>query len=215
MASNREVNPGLFLSAIVLVCIADQRAGQLISHVSFWTIMIPRLSKRRSRLHARLWLGFLTACLVSGGCSGGDDVTAFNVKTARELWAKAGIRDYDLEYTTAPANGHYVVEVRDGDVKKVEAVQPDETRIELHPGAPRYYSVDGIFLTIADELAQLDKPNPFERPKDTKIIMKFKPNVKLGYPEWYHRDIMGASASARIDVIRLTPTTPAASTAKK
>lgn len=142
-------------------------------------------------------------------------MTTVNIKSARELWAKAGIRDYDLEYTTAPANGHYLVTVHDSEVKKVDAIQPDGSRIELHPGAPRYYSVEGIFLTIADELAQLEKPNPFERPKGTKIIMKFKPNLKLGYPEWYHRDIMGATASARIDVVRLTPTIPASTTEKK
>ena len=36
--------------------------------------------------------------------------------------------------------------------------------------------------------------------------MKFKPNPALGYPEWYHRDILGtATASARIEVLKLTP----------
>ena len=91
-------------------------------------------------------------------------------------------------------------------VKKVESIQPDGARVELHPGAPRYYSVDGLFMTIADELAQLEKPNPFQQPKGTKIVMKFKTNPELGYPEWYRRDIMGASQNARIDVIKLTPT---------
>ena len=66
--------------------------------------------------------------------------------------------------------------VRDGQVKTVEAIQPGGARTALHPGAPRYYSIDGIFTTIADELAQLKKPNPFEQPKGTTIVMKFKPN---------------------------------------
>ena len=122
------------------------------------------------------WLGILAACLAGGRLLRGQDVTAEDIKAARELWSKAGIRDYDLEYTTAPANGHFLVTVRDGEVKKVEAIQPDGARIELHPGAPRYYSVDGLFVTIADELAQLEKPNPFEQPKGTKVVMKFKTN---------------------------------------
>jgi len=99
--------------------------------------------ERRQRLRRRLWLGILVACLASGGCSGGQEVTALGIKAARELWSKAGIRDYDLEYTTGPANGHFLVTVRDGEVKKVEAIQPGGARFELHPGAPRYYSVDG------------------------------------------------------------------------
>ena len=71
--------------------------------------------------------------------------------------------------------------VHDSEVKKVEAIQPGGTAIELHPGAPRYYSVDGLFVTIADELAQLEKPSPFEQPKGTKIVMKFKtePEARL------------------------------------
>jgi hypothetical protein len=192
-----------------VVCIAGHWAGQLIAHLSFWTIMIPRLSKRRSWLGACLWLGFVMACLAFGGCSGGDDVTAVNIKTARELWAKAGIRDYDLEYTTAPANGHFLVTVREGVVKKVEGIGPGGARNELHPGAPRYYSVDGIFTTIADELAQLSKANPFDLPKGTTIVMKFKTNPELGYTEWYRRDIMGTSQSARIDIVKLTRTAAA------
>lgn len=144
--------------------------------------------------------------MTAAGCSGGQAVTSENVEAARRLWTKAGIRDYDLEYTTAPSNGHFLVTVHDGEVKKIEAIGPGGARHELHPGAPRYYSVDGIFVTIADELAQLKKSTPFEQPKGTKIVMKFNTNSKLGYPEWYHRDIMGTSQSARIDVIRLTPT---------
>jgi hypothetical protein len=150
-------------------------------------------------------LGFLSTCLAFGGCSGGEVVTADGVKAARQLWSEAGIRDYDLEYTTAPANGHFLVTVRDSEVKKVEAVQPDGLRVMLHPGEPRYYSVDGLFVTIADELAQLEKATPFEQPAGTKILMKFKTHLKLGYPEWYRRDIMGTSLSAKIDVIKLTP----------
>jgi hypothetical protein len=169
-------------------------------------MMTIRPFERPPRLLRRLWLGILAAALAAAGCSGGQDVTADGIQAARQLWSKAGIRDYELEYTTAPANGHFLVTVRGGEVQRVESIQPGGARFDLKPGAPRYYSVDGLFVTIADELAQLEKPNPFEHPKGTKVLMKFKPNPELGYPEWYRRDIMGASQSARIDVIKLTPT---------
>ena len=45
--------------------------------------------------------------------------------------------------------------------------------------------------------------------------MKFKTNPELGYPEWYRRDIMGTSQSARIDVIKLTPTAAASKPEKE
>ena len=35
--------------------------------------------------------------------------------------------------------------------------------------------------------------------------MRFKPDPKLGYPNWYHRDVMGTSLSIAIDVVKLVP----------
>ncbi len=153
-------------------------------------------------------IGILAVYAASAGCSGGQNVTAENLEAARRLWTEAGIRDYDLEYTSGPNNDHYLTTVHDGEVKKVEGIQPGSRRIELHPGDPRFYSVDGLFLTIANELAQLKRATPFEQPPGTKIVMKFKTDPKLGYPEWYRRDIMGRSQNARIDVIKITRTAP-------
>ena len=167
-------------------------------------IMRHSLRERPLRPAMLFLLGVLTACSAAG-CSGGENVTSEKIAAARQLWSKAGIRDYDLEYTTAPASGHFLVTVRDGAVKKVEGIGPQGERTELRIAAPRYYSVDGIFTTIADELAQLTQAQPFDQPKGTTIVMKFKPNPELGYPEWYRRDIMGTSRSARIDIVRVTP----------
>ncbi len=163
-------------------------------------------SRERQCLRRVAFLVAVVAWAAAEGCSGGQTVTPENLDAARQLWAKAGIRDYDLEYTTAPADGHFLVTVRGGEVKKVEGIRPGGDRNELHPAAPRYYSVDGIFTTIADELAKLKEDKPFDQPKGTTIVMKFKTNPELGYPEWWHRDIMGASRSARIEIKKLTPT---------
>jgi hypothetical protein len=167
--------------------------------------MTLRLRKRPNSRRTAC-LGVLVACTAAAGCSGGQAVTAENLDAARQLWAKAGIHDYDLEYTTAPANGHFLVTVRNSEVKKVEGIGPGGERNELRPAEPRYYSVDGIFTTIADELLQLKKPNPFDQPTGTTIVLKFKTNPQLGYPEWWRRDIMGGTnRSARIDIVQLTP----------
>ena len=103
------------------------------------------------------------------------------------------------------------VTVRGGDVRKVESVQADGRRFVLNPSDTRFYSVDGLFLTIADELAQLKTDHPFGQPQGTKVVMRFKPDPKLGYPQWYRRDVMGTTQAIAIDVVKLVPV---ASTAK-
>ena len=95
--------------------------------------------------------------------------------------------------------------MRGGEVRKIESILPDGTRIVLKPADTRFYSVDGLFLTIADELAQLKTDHPFDQPKGTKVVMRFKPDPKLGYPHWYRRDVMGTSLSIAIDVVKLVP----------
>jgi hypothetical protein len=88
------------------------------------------------------------------GCAGGQQATPEAVEKAKQLWAKAGIRDYELEWTVAGAQtNHYDVIVRDGEVREIEAILPDGTRMPRKIPDNRYYSVDGLFLTIANELA--------------------------------------------------------------
>ena len=92
-------------------------------------------------------------------------------------------------------------------MRKVESVQTDGRRFELHPPETRFYSVDGLFLTIADELAQLKTEHPFGQPQGTRVVMRFKPDAKLGYPLWYRRDVMGTTLAIAIDVVKLVPVT--------
>jgi len=141
------------------------------------------------------------------GCAGGKEVTPEAIAAARRLWKQAGIPNYDLEWTvTGRNNAHYFVTVRGGEVRRLESVRPDGTRSKLPSHEPRYFGVDGLFLTMADELALLKTASPFSEPKGTKVVMRFEPDSKWGYPHWYRRDVLGASQGMRIDVIRLVPT---------
>ena len=141
------------------------------------------------------------------GCAGGEEVTPEALEAARRLWKHAGIHNYNMEWTvTGPNNAHYFVTVRDGEVRKLQSVRPDGARFELHSGQPRYFSVNGLFLTIANELALLKTERPFGQPKGTKVLLRFEPDSKWGYPHWYRRDVMGAPQGMRIDVVRLVPT---------
>jgi hypothetical protein len=139
-----------------------------------------------------------------GGCSAGVAVTPEALAQAKAAWARAGVRDYDLEWTSSGlATGHYAVTVRGGAVRKVESVAPDGRRFELHPAEPRFYGVDGLFTTIADELAQLKTPTPFGQPAGTKVAMRFTTDPELSYPRSYRRNVLGTSQGLAIDVIRL------------
>src|SRR3954466_1196379 len=99
----------------------------------------------RARCAARLGIPALLVFTI--GCAGGQDVTPEAVEPARRLWTQANIRDYDLDWSVrGPNNAHYFVTVRGGQVRKVEAVDRNGGKNELHPAETRFYSVDGLFL---------------------------------------------------------------------
>jgi Family of unknown function (DUF6174) len=161
---------------------------------------------RASRFRSFAISGILAIVCAIAGCAGGQQVTAEALEQAKQLWAKGGVHDYDLEWTVGGGQtNHYVVQVRDGKVSQIETIRSDGTRSLPKIPDTRYYSVDGLFLTIANELAQLKTDHPFDRPPGTQVVMRFKPDPKLGYPHWYHRDVMGTSLSIAIDVVKLVP----------
>ena len=85
--------------------------------------------------------------------------------------------------------------MRGGEVRKVESILPDGRRIVLKSFDTRYFSVDGLFLTMADYVAQLKNDHPSGESKAAQVVMRFKPDPKLGYPQWFRRDVMGSSQS--------------------
>ncbi len=147
--------------------------------------------------------------LIAGGCAGGQNVTPESVAEAKRVWTQAGIRDYDLDWSVrGPNNAHYSVTVRGGEVRKLESVQRDGRKVELHSADAQTFGVDGLFRTINDELALIQTDRPFDQPKGTRVVMRFQPDARLGYPRWYHRDVMGTSLSIAIEVNSLTPASP-------
>ncbi len=166
----------------------------------------PRL---RTRPCARLGLPVLLLAAV--GCGGGREVTPESVQAAKQLWARTGVRDYDLDWSVSGANNaHYLVTVRDGEVRKIESIQPDGRKVALRSAEAAMFGVDGLFRTMDRELAVCSKAErPFDQPKGTRVVMRFKPDDKLGYPHWYHRDVLGTPASMAIDVHAITRVPPA------
>ena len=144
------------------------------------------------------------------GCGGDQDVSPRTIRKARMSWEKARIRNYDLEWiTTGPQTGpggvQYAVAVRDGAVKSVEVVRPDGKKAAVHPARPEFYGVDGLFTTLEEEMAQLKTGDPFNAPRGTKVLLRFTPDAKLGYPRSYRRDVLTQPKGLTIDVVRFEP----------
>ena len=171
----------------------------------------PRIRRPAIGLTLVAMTGLAAVCLFAR-CSGGQSVTPEALAAARKVWAEAGIRDYDLEWSASgKMSAHYYVTVRQREVREVESIASDGRRTAVRlpdPSFYRFYGVDGLFTTIADELEQLKMDQPFGQPKGTKIVMRFTPDPKLGYPRFYRRDVLGTPQALAIDVIRLIPQGP-------
>lgn len=150
-------------------------------------------------------LALLLVLPMLAGCAGGQDVTPRAIRDARRLWDRAGIRDYDLEWTsTGLRSSHYRVTVRNARVESIESIYQGKG-FPVRPGNPEYYGVDGLFLTIEEELAQLQTAAPFGQAKGTKAVLRFTPDPRYGYPRSYRRDVLGTPQVLALDVTRFTP----------
>jgi hypothetical protein len=165
--------------------------------------------KTRTRRGSRPILSFTSLCLfLVSGCAGGEVVTAESIRAARARWEKADVRDYDLEWESSGlSKAHYVVSVRNGRVRSIESIAHDGRRREVTSPEPKFYGVDGLFMIISDELAQLEGETPFGKPKGTKAVLRFTPDPVLGYPRSYRRDVLGSPMPLAIDVVRFAPST--------
>lgn len=165
----------------------------------------------RLGFHARRCAFLALAIFAVAGCDSGQDVTTRAIANARRTWEHAGIRNYDLEWTSrGTRDEHYFVYVRDGKVQAVRRVARDPGTgkpivLTAHPADPSYYGVEGLFEVMDEELKLALDENPFGQPKGSRVVLKFTPDAKLGYPHDYRRDVSGAALSLAIDVLKFDP----------
>lgn len=155
---------------------------------------------------ARMMTFVVLATIVSG-CGRGEPLGPRSLRKARETWLRTGIRSYDVEWTvsgpqTAGRVVHYRIAVRSGLPESVKVAQDNGTWIDVHTNKPEYFTIDGLFRTLEEELDQLDSPTPFGKPKGTSILLEFTPDDILGFPRKYRRDIVGVKPGLSINVIK-------------
>ncbi len=154
----------------------------------------------------RLALVAIVLCWEIAGCGGGENLTREAIQSARAVWRRAGIRDYDLVWSCSGIrNARYRVTVRDGEVKRIDGIAPDGTAREMRPGDRSPYGVDGLFVMLEEELDQLSAERPFGQPKGSSAVLRLTTDRKLGYPKRYIRDVMGNTKGLEIDIESLIP----------
>lgn len=169
--------------------------------------VLPRCVKNRS-VTIRCFSLVATVTVVLSGCGEtGDPLTIDRLEKDQTLWAEVGPRDYDLRWQSLSSRNQavYQVYVRNAEVKAVRLVRPDGKVVALKPADTSFYSVDGLFRTIREEIAQSQEVRPFGQPPGTTVVLTIRSDPELGYPTLFRRDVFGAEDRMGIDVISLTP----------
>lgn len=150
-------------------------------------------TKPRSRLPALIGLGIVLGVILSLVIfrPQSESVTRDRLAKARELWAKNGPKNYDLEVVVTGRQGAtYAVEVREGEVAK--ALRNDAPLTQLRTF--RTWSGPGMFDTIETDVETLEFA--LAHPNDSKAIMltlraRFDPQT--GLPLEYLRSQWGTN----------------------
>jgi hypothetical protein len=130
-----------------------------------------------------------------------EPVTRERLAEAARLWEQAHITNYDLDLEVRGAQtGRYHVAVRDGTV--VEILLNDQP---ASPAASEYYTIDGLFLTIEEELELSERLAKSDTARKQPVWLRMRCDRKLGYPVRYIGQIPGRPRGVEILVRRFRP----------
>jgi hypothetical protein len=129
-----------------------------------------------------------------------EAVTREGLAAARQRWRDAGWRDYDLELQVRGMQpGRYVIVVRGSKLERIE-----QNGRPLHPAAGTLWTVDGLFELMEIELASASKPpTEWPYPRDSQVWLRMRCHRRLGYPEWFLREVTNSNMGIEIRVTRL------------
>jgi hypothetical protein len=131
----------------------------------------------------------------------GDPLTPERLAAARARWAERAPKDYALDVRVRGAQrGDYLIEVRGGEVTAMTSGgAPVEAR------ARDYWTVDGMFRFLADELSNRDRAATlYGVPGPDDVILRAAFDPATGYPVRFLRHVLGKSAGIEWEA-RLSP----------
>jgi len=127
----------------------------------------------------------------------GDPLTPERLAAARALWKERGPKSYVLDVDVRDAHHH--VEVKDG---KVVSMTTDGRKAEERLYG--YWTVEGMFQSLSEELSNLQRPEAAFGVSDTDdVIMRARFDPRYGYPSRFLRYVLGQNRSVEWDA-RLT-----------
>jgi hypothetical protein len=119
----------------------------------------------------------------------GEPLTPERLEAARALWNEKGPRSYVIDVDVRDA--HHRVEVRDG---KVVSMTTDgrEAPERLH----EYWTVEGMFRSLSEELSNLRRPEgPFGVSDPAEVTLRVAFDGGCGYPARFLRHVQGQTRS--------------------
>jgi hypothetical protein len=131
----------------------------------------------------------------------GAPLTPERLAAARARWTERAPRDYVLDVAVRGAQrGDYHVEVRAGEVVAMTSGgAPVDAR------AREYWTVDGMFRFLAEELSNLDRAQVVYGVTDADdVVLRAAFDPDTGYPARFLRHVLGKSAGIEWEV-RLSP----------
>ena len=124
-------------------------------------------------------------------------VTAQRLEAARQKWHQARINNYEMEVEVSGSqNGVYQITVRDGDF---QSMTRDGRQANPHEG--EYWTVDGLFHTISEELQLPDRTVGGPHASGARRTLQASFDHHAGYPLKFL--VSGSTRSVQIQVHRL------------
>jgi len=128
----------------------------------------------------------------------GETLTREMLETARARWNEHGLRDYDMEVAvTGVQVGHHAISVRGG---RVVAMTTGAEPVAQSAWA--YWSVDGMFRFLSDELSNAE--NPQRAFGGDEVVLSAVFDEQRGYPRRFLRHVMGRRAGVEWTITSLT-----------
>jgi len=147
--------------------------------------------------------GVAVILLLLGGCAKGDPLTGAAIDAAEARWRANPLAAYRMHLEISGdliQEGEFVIEVRDGEVASVTGNGETITTRD------DFYTVDGLFTMLRQELEMATQPHLFwQPPKDARIYQRAHFDAQTGYCRRYLRSVTGTQHNIVIKVTALEP----------